>query len=134
MEKRFITVQDTQREKLNWGTLAWISRPEITGAKLLTVLEATLTEGNGHNFHKHPDQEELIYIISGRVEQWLEKERRILTVGDSIFIPKNIVHCTFNIFPEDARTLAILSPCVGPEGYESVDVSGQAPWNTLRQR
>jgi quercetin dioxygenase-like cupin family protein len=134
MFKRFVTAQDTEREKLSWGTLAWISRPALTGAKLLTVLEATLTEGNGHNFHKHPDQEELIYIISGQVEQWLETERRILGAGDSIFIPKGVVHSTFNVFPEEAKTLAILSPCVGAEGYESVDVSTQAPWSTLRAR
>ena len=134
MFKRFVTAKEAERETLSWGSLAWISRPELTGAKLLTILEATVTEGNGHNFHKHPDQEELIYVISGRVEQWLESEKRILGPGDSIFIPKNVVHCTFNIFAEDARTLAILSPCVGPQGYESVDMSEQEPWKSSRQK
>jgi hypothetical protein len=58
MLKRFITAQDAERETLSWGTLGWISRPELTGAKMLTILEANVTEGNGHNFHKHPDQED----------------------------------------------------------------------------
>ena len=71
-------------------------------------------------------------MISGSVEQWLEKERRTLTAGDSIFIPADTVHASFNVSGADARLLAILGPCVGPEGYELEDVSGQDPWRGLR--
>ena len=40
----------------------------------------------GHNFHYHSNQEEVLYVVSGTVEQWLERERRTLGPGDSIFI------------------------------------------------
>jgi hypothetical protein len=29
--------------------------------------------------------------------------------------------------------VAILGPCVGPIGYELVDVAGEAPWKGLRK-
>lgn len=29
--------------------------------------------GKGHNFHQHPGQEEVIHIIDGSLEQWLDK-------------------------------------------------------------
>ena len=40
--------------------------------KKLVVLEVTLSPTGGHNFHKHPQQEEVIYVIEGEIEQWLD--------------------------------------------------------------
>lgn len=131
MSGQFVTATDAVREQLDWGSLAWMSRPAI-GAKDLTVIEVTLNPDGGHNFHKHPDQEEVIYVIEGVVEQWLNQEKRILRTGDSVFIPADVVHASFNSGGTSAKLLAILSPCVGEGGYVSVEVGDQAPWNGLR--
>ena len=132
MRGTFIPAAAAEREKLDWGGLAWLSRPQTTGAKDLVVIEVTLAPGGGHAFHKHPSQEEVIYVISGSVEQWLEKERRTLSAGDSVFIAADTVHASFNVSGADARLLAILGPCAGPAGYELEDVSDQDPWRSLR--
>ena len=132
MKGKIIQAADAEREELDWGALGWFSRPATTGAGNLVVLEVTLAPGKYHDFHKHPDQEELIYIIDGEVEQWLEKERQTLTTGGAVFIPVDTVHATFNDSRRDARCLAILSPCVGEGGYELVDVSDEEPWRSLR--
>src|SRR4051812_32417114 len=100
MVAKFTPAADAEVEMMPWGRLAWLSRPRTTGAKSLVVIEARLNEGGGHSFHKHPEQEELIYVIEGRVEQWLDHERRIMQAGDSVFVPAGTVHATFNIFPE----------------------------------
>ena len=86
MNGKFITANDIEREQLEWGELGWISRPSLTNAKDITVIEVTLKAGHGHDFHKHPDQEEVITVLSGQIEQWLEAEKQILHPGDSIFI------------------------------------------------
>jgi len=129
---RFITTDQVEREQLPFGGLAWLSRPATTGARDLVVIDVELLPGQGHNFHKHPDQEEVLYLISGRVEQWLERESRILKPGDAIFINKGVVHASFNTSKEPARFLAILGPSVGDAGYVSVEVGGEEPWSTLR--
>jgi quercetin dioxygenase-like cupin family protein len=129
---RFITSREVERETLPWGSLGWLSRPATTGARELVVIEVNLAQGHGHNFHKHPDQEEVIYVVAGQVEQWLEAEKQILNPGDSIFIPKDMVHASFNTFAQPAKLLAILAPCVTDAGYVSVEVGDQAPWNSLR--
>jgi len=49
-----------------------------------------------------------------------------------ILIPAGTVHASFNTFGKPAKLLAILSPCVGVEGYKPVDVATEAPWNSLR--
>ena len=132
MAGKFISATDVQREALEWGSLAWFSSPVASNAKNLVVIEVTLSPTGGHNFHKHPKQEELIYVIEGEIEQWVDREKQTLRPGDSAFIGANVVHASFNISNRDAKLLAILGPCIGPEGYELVDVAEQEPWVSLR--
>jgi len=132
MNGKFVPAKDVDRETLDWGQLGWISRPPATGAEHLTVIEVALEPGFGHDFHKHPDQEEVIYVMSGKIEQWLETEKQILEPGDSIFIAPDVVHASFNTGDTTAMLMVSLGPCVGKDGYELVDVSDQSPWNTLR--
>ena len=132
MNGKFTPAAQVMREQQDWGILGWLSRPSSTGAKHLTVIEVTLLPGQGHNFHKHPDQEEIIYAIEGTVEQWIEREKRLLDPGDSAFIPANVVHASFNSSSSPIKLIAILGPCVGEGGYELVEVFDQAPWKDLR--
>lgn len=128
----FVPAAEAEREQLEWGVLGWLSRPTATGAKQLVVIEVELMPGFGHNFHKHPDQEEVIYVIEGQIEQWLDKNSRVLESGDSVFIGADVVHASFNVSDKPAKLLAILGPCMGEGGYELVEVFDQEPWKSLR--
>ena len=132
MTGQFIPSSQAQRETLTWGTLGWFSRPATTGAKDLVVIEVNLLPGHGHNFHRHPDQEEVIYVVEGEVEQWLRTEKRLLYPGDAVFIGADVVHASFNVSAAPAKLIAILGPCVGDGGYVSVEVGAEEPWNSLR--
>jgi quercetin dioxygenase-like cupin family protein len=98
----------------------------------MAVLDVTLEPGFGHNFHKHPDQEEMIIVQAGEIEQWIEREHQVLSVGDSVYIDRDVVHASFNIGAETARLQVVLGPSVGDGGYELVDVAADQPWATLR--
>jgi quercetin dioxygenase-like cupin family protein len=128
----YVLSAEAEREQLDWGELTWITRPSSVGARQLTTIAVTLKPGKGHNFHKHPDQEEMICVLEGEVEQWLESTKRVLRPGDAIFIPPDIVHASFNEGEAPARMLVVLGPCMGEGGYEVVEVADQAPWNSLR--
>jgi quercetin dioxygenase-like cupin family protein len=132
MTGTFVHVGDVEREQLDWGELGWMSRPPTTGAEHLTVIAVELLPGHGHDFHKHPDQEEVIYVVDGEVEQWIEREKRTLRPGDSAFIGMGVVHASFNVSDAPIHLLAILGPCVGEGGYEMVEVAGEEPWSSLR--
>ena len=132
MNAKFVPSSAVPRETLDWGVLGSMSRPSVTGARQLTILEVTLTPGQGHAFHKHPDQEEVIVAIEGEVEQWLEQEKRILRPGDAAFVGVGVVHASFNTTAAPIKLLAVLGPCVGADGYETVDMSTHAPYNKLR--
>ena len=132
MRGKFVLQADVEREELEWGSLGWISRPASTESSDLVVIEVTLKPGFGHNFHKHPSQEEVIYVIEGKIEQWLEKAKQELNAGDSIFIPADVVHASFNVSEEPAKLMVTLGPCVGDMGYELIEVHDYSPWNGLR--
>ena len=129
---KFVLRSETPAEELEWGKLTWISRPPATDSKQLTVIEVELLPGNGHAFHKHSDQEEVIVCLSGTVEQWIGEEKRNLGPGDAVFLDADVVHATYNDSNEPAKLMVTLGPCVGEDGYELVDVADQEPWKSLR--
>jgi quercetin dioxygenase-like cupin family protein len=131
MGAKFILESETQRQPLDWGQLGWLSSPTHTGAAQLAIVEGNLIPGKGHNFHKHPSQEEVMFVVDGHIEQWIDKERRILGPGDSAFIPPGVVHASFNAGDNEAKVLAIFGPCLS-DGFEMIDMAGEAPWNILR--
>jgi quercetin dioxygenase-like cupin family protein len=98
------------------------------------VLDVKLSAGKGHDFHCHPNQEEIILVRTGTIEQWIDRERKELTVGDAAFIPAGTVHATFvpETAEEPVRLIVVLGPSFGPAGYEAVDVSFEEPWASLR--
>lgn len=134
MSHTFITEKEREEKVLDWGTLFRLSDPEVTSSKQLVILEVNLAPGFGHDFHKHPRQEEAIYVIEGEIEQWVDEEKRMLGPGECAFIPEDVVHASFNVGNSPAKLMAILSPCFGEEGYELEEVYTESPWNTLRDK
>jgi quercetin dioxygenase-like cupin family protein len=130
---KFVIAKEIEVKVDDFGTSSRLSDPANTGAKQLAVIDVNFDPGKGHNFHKHPDQEEVALVIAGKIEQWVDREKRILGPGDSAFIPADVVHASFNAGDQPAKIVAILGPCVGPTGYEVVSVANDAPWKTLRR-
>jgi quercetin dioxygenase-like cupin family protein len=97
----------------------------------LMFVRAQLPPGEAHRFHFHPRMEEILYILSGTAEQWVEREKRTMRAGDSLYLPAGIVHGTYNTGPDTLDFLAILSPAKS-EGPVTVEVSDQTPWKLLR--
>ena len=133
----FMCVDDVEWELLDWGSIGWVARPSnVPEASMLCVLDVKLLPGKGHDFHTHPHQEEVILVRSGSVEQWVDRERKELTVGDVAVIPMGTVHATFvpETATEPVRLFVVLGPSFGPAGYEAVDVSTEEPWASMRAR
>jgi len=129
----FVRQSEIRNEDFGWGVIGWRCTPGGTGARQLVVLDVSLEPGRSHDFHRHPGQEEVIIVRSGRVEQWVEQEAATLVPGDSVFIAVDVVHATFNDGGETAHLQVVLGPATDSEsGYGLVDVSGEAPWSSLR--
>jgi quercetin dioxygenase-like cupin family protein len=127
----FRRADEIARDEHDWGTFAAVSSP-ADGAERIMTVEAVFLPGKSHAFHRHPNQEEVIYVLDGELEQWVEEERRVLQAGDAVIIPAAVVHASYNESDRPARILAILSPCIGDEGYEVEELADVEPWRSLR--
>lgn len=130
---RFVTATNARIELAPWGRHWWLSEPDLTGTKNLTLVRVTMRPGTGHAFHHHPAREEIIYIVDGVAEQWVDRERRTLRAGEIAFIPKKVVHAIYNSSKKPMTFLAILSPATA-RGPFLVDCSNEEPWKGLRSR
>ena len=127
----FKAADQIARDEHDWGTFAAVSSP-ADGAERIMTVEATFLPGKSHAFHRHPNQEEVIYVLDGELEQWVEDERRLLRTGDVVIIPAAVVHASHNVSDAPVRILAVLSPCVGDEGYEVEELADEEPWRSMR--
>jgi quercetin dioxygenase-like cupin family protein len=129
---KFVKKRDIEDEQFDWGVIGWRCVP-ATGAKQIVVMDVTLEPGEGHNFHRHPGQEEMIIVKRGQITQYLEKESTTLEAEDSVFIEADVVHASFNDGEETAHLQVVIAPSLGEgTGYGLVEVHDEEPWASLR--
>jgi quercetin dioxygenase-like cupin family protein len=129
---RFVMKGDVETTSYEWGDAGMRCAPPGTGCETFVVMDVRLDPGFYHAFHRHPDQDEMIVITSGRVTQFIERESAELGPGDSVYIDKGVVHGSYNDFSEPAHLQVVLAPPSGEGGYTAVDVSAEEPWRSLR--
>jgi quercetin dioxygenase-like cupin family protein len=131
----FICNDDVEWEELEWGNLGWlIGKANMPQSKQLTVLDVKLMPGQGHDFHRHPGQEEVLFVREGSLEQWVGEEMQHVGPGEVTFVPEGTVHASF-VAPdgEPARIFVVLGPSLGETGYVTEDMSTEEPWASLRK-
>ena len=131
MSELFVTRAELQVEPSPWGPHEWLSRPGLTAAEQLLMVRVLMPPGRAHQFHRHPAMEEIIYVVSGTAEQWVDRDKRLLGPGDIAHIPADVVHGTYNAGSETLVFLAILAPAKF-EGPALIDVHLEEPWRSLR--
>jgi len=117
--KSFVTVDEVETQKFDWGTLQWISEPRVTGFDRMVTGVVTLLKGQGHAKHNHPGIEEILYILDGTGEQTIyyddgSEEKRAVGPGQLIFLEQGQFHSTYNIAEKPLKILAIYAKS-GPE-------------------
>jgi quercetin dioxygenase-like cupin family protein len=128
----FVKQSDVRQENFDWGVIGWRLTPD-KGAKTLVIMDVTLEPGEGHAFHKHPGQEEMIIVKQGEITQFLEQESTTLNAGDSVFIDADVVHASYNDGDATAHLQVVIAPSLGEgSGYGLEDVSEQEPWASIR--
>ena len=129
---RFVSFEETVVERLPDRAHFWHSRPDMVKDTNLLFVRCQIFPGQAHKFHCHPRMEEILYILSGTAEQWVENEKRIMDRHHSLLSSRrNRAYGTYNIGPGTLDFLAVLSPAHA-EGPGTVDVSDQEPWKSLR--
>jgi quercetin dioxygenase-like cupin family protein len=128
---RLVPFSEAEVERLPGKTHFWQCRPGMVRDTDLMFVRAQLPPGQAHPFHFHPAMEEILYILSGTAEQWVERETRVMQPGDALYLPAGVIHGTYNTGVALLDFLAVLSPAKSP-GPVTVEVGDQEPWKSLR--
>ena len=70
--------------------------------------------------HSHTNNEEIVYVLEGKLRYSVGAETRDLTPGESMRTPKGSVHGFSNPFDSVARALITLAPDIGARYFEDV--------------
>ena len=114
---RFVMAGEVPMETFDWGSAGMRCAPPGTGCGSFVVMDVRLDPGFFHAFHKHPDQDEMIIVTSGRIVQWLGDQHSELGPGDSVYIDKDVVHGSYNDFSEPDDASYVLEHTRGVAGF-----------------
>ena len=130
---RFVTATKARVEFAPWGKHWWLSQPDLTDTKQLTLVRVTMRPGAGHQFHYHPAREEIIYV-RGRRRRAVggPREAPAQGGGNRLHPEERVVHAIHNPSKKPMTFLAILSPAEA-KGPFLVDCYNDEPWRSLRK-
>jgi mannose-6-phosphate isomerase-like protein (cupin superfamily) len=77
---------------------------------------AVPAETNGPPPHLHTREDESFICLAGRLEVTLGGEEFVITPGDYLYLPRNVIHTFRNPFNEESRVISVVSPA-GLEAY-----------------
>lgn len=87
----------------------------------LGMFELTVPPGsNVPPPHSHTNNEEIVYVLEGRLRYSVGVDTRDLAPGETMRTPKGSVHGFSNPFDGVARALITLVPDIGPRYFEDV--------------
>jgi mannose-6-phosphate isomerase-like protein (cupin superfamily) len=91
----------------------------VGGTERLIVNESWNDPGVGAPTHVHPDGlEEILMILEGRAEVWIDGESFTLEAGDSVILRPYTHHGFKNIGEDTLHVLGIFSSAVAPAIFD----------------
>jgi len=96
---------------MEWlGTEYRIALPAAAAAGRCGAFEGRLAAGGGPPLHVHHREDEVIHVIEGEIEFWLDGAVTRLGAGRSAFLPRGVPH-TFRVTDAGpARTVGLVTP------------------------
>lgn len=91
-----------------WGHQVWMANRGLTGSTL-SMTRMILTPGRSGEAHRHPNADEVIYLIKGRVKVEVGAETFSLDATDALAIPGGLPHQIHNSGIEDAELIVSYS-------------------------
>jgi quercetin dioxygenase-like cupin family protein len=117
------------------GPLTYKARGEQTGGAL-TGMESVAAPGEGPPLHLHVSEDEVIYVLEGRLRVGLDGSFQEAPAGSFIFIPQGVPHIWQNVGEAPARFLILFTPAAaGMERFfeRSAEIAGAGPAEAFKR-
>ncbi|MCC7204107.1 MAG: cupin domain-containing protein [Phycisphaeraceae bacterium] len=103
-------LSECPKEAYPHGAIHWLTSQAANGAQELSMAITAIPPGGRNPLHRHPDCEEVLYVLSGEVDHVVEgAPNSVVAAGEAILIPRNLKHQAINRGAVEARLLVVFS-------------------------
>lgn len=81
-----------ERVDESWGSLTWLAGGRCHNAAGLTLGRVVIRAGQANPRHCHPNCEEALYLLRGRLDHSVGDRTVRLEAGDTLVIPAGVFH------------------------------------------
>lgn len=125
MAVRIVSLNDIPRQQLPGRELHWLVAKESIGAEKISMAVMDCPPGSiVRPLHAHRDIEEILFILEGEGEAWVNGEVGRFKAGDAVLLPANSKHMVRNTGTIPLRTYSIFSPPTSPDSYSLYEGEG----------
>ncbi len=103
-------------EVFDWGEMAWLLDADSCAGADLSLARMTLRPDCAAPRHRHPDCQEALHLLSGRVELRVDGAVRVLEAGDTALVPEGRPHDLRN--PGSRPAVLMIAYGSGARRYE----------------
>lgn len=118
MAVKIIRQDDVEAVQLKGRSLKWLATPETIGSQNLSI---AIMDCPAHSIvrpmHAHQDTEEIILILEGEGEAWVDGDKAFFKKGDAVLFPVNSKHQVRNTGDGSLVTASIFSPPTNNQKY-----------------
>jgi quercetin dioxygenase-like cupin family protein len=96
-------------EEQDWGRLVWMVSGALGNSNTMTVGKCFIRPGCENPPHHHPNCDEILHVVRGRIEHRIDDEYIEMKAGDTISIPAGRIHNARNTGTEEAEFMISFS-------------------------
>ena len=113
-----ITAQGPREESFDWGRMTWLLDADICAGAAISLARMILEAGRAAPPHRHPDCQEALHLLAGKVELRVGEEYRVLEAGETALIAAGQPHSLRN--PGRVPALLMIAYESGARRYEAL--------------
>ncbi len=118
MPVRLVSLEDVPEQDQPGRKLRWLVTPETLGVEKIGIAIMNCpAHSTVRPLHGHRDTEEVLLILGGQGEAWVDGETAFFKEGDAVLFPANSQHMVRNTGDEPLITASIFSPPTSPASY-----------------
>lgn len=104
-----ITLKSGEVLDLPWGRITWLVSGALHNSATMTVGRVVIKAGHGNPIHRHPNCDEVLHVLHGRIEHSLGTAKYVMNAGDAISIPAGEWHNARALGETDAEMVICFS-------------------------
>src|SRR5215210_494754 len=107
LEREFSASESLSVQYLPGSGGAQFFQEDARVTESILYIRLRIAGGGALPFHVHPELDEIISVLEGEMEHWIEAENQMMGPGQSTLVPRGVVHGCYNLGVAPCELLAV---------------------------